>query len=68
MNVELIDYTGCGHVDPADYAAKFLIYTKSTRLEQSAMTRASIDTWPQARGRERTSMEPRRQHNRKLVC
>jgi flavin-dependent thymidylate synthase len=52
MNVELIDYTGCGHVDPADYAAKFLIYTKSTRLEQSAMTRASIDTWPRERVKE----------------
>lgn len=49
MSVRLIDYTGSGHADPADYAAKLLIYTKSTRLEQSEVTRASIDTWPAER-------------------
>jgi flavin-dependent thymidylate synthase len=49
MNVELIDYTGCGHADPADYAAKLLIYTKNTRLEQSGMTRLAINGWPPER-------------------
>src|SRR5215204_4358310 len=34
MNVELIDYTGMGHPDPF-WAAKKLIYIKSTRLERS---------------------------------
>jgi len=33
MKVSLIDYTGSGHEDPADYAATVLIFTKSTRLE-----------------------------------
>lgn len=45
MKVELIDYTGCGHPDPADYAARLLIYTKNTRLEQSGATRAEINAW-----------------------
>jgi flavin-dependent thymidylate synthase len=52
MKVELIDYTGCGHADPADYAAKLLIYTKNTRLEQNATTRLSINGWPPERIKE----------------
>lgn len=48
MKVELIDYTGCGHDDPADYAARLLIYTKNTRLEQTA-SRAHINSWPFSR-------------------
>jgi len=35
MKVKLINYTGMGMPDPADFAAKLLIYTKDTRLEQS---------------------------------
>jgi flavin-dependent thymidylate synthase len=35
MQVKLINYTGMGMPDPADFAAKLLIYTKDTRLEQS---------------------------------
>jgi flavin-dependent thymidylate synthase len=34
MQVALLDYTGIGISDPADYAAKLLIYCKSTRLTQ----------------------------------
>jgi flavin-dependent thymidylate synthase len=41
MKVLLIDYTGNGNPDP-DYAAKLLIYTKSTRLEQGEATRAKV--------------------------
>jgi flavin-dependent thymidylate synthase len=33
MKVKLIDYTGAGHADPL-YAARLLVYTKNTRLEQ----------------------------------
>ncbi len=36
-SVKLIDYTGNGHHDPL-FAAKKLIYTKRTRLEQNAKT------------------------------
>lgn len=32
MNIDLIDYTGANHSNPADYAAGILIFTKSTRL------------------------------------
>jgi flavin-dependent thymidylate synthase len=32
MKVELIDYTGAGHPDPARYAAERLVFTKQTRL------------------------------------
>lgn len=47
MTVQLIDYTGAGSGDPAGYAAHILIYTKNTRLEQSANTLANIQRWPQ---------------------
>jgi len=33
MKVTLIDYTGCGSIDPW-YAARLLIYAKNTRVEQ----------------------------------
>lgn len=39
MNVQLIDYTGAGSGDPL-YAARLLAYTKNTRLEQGAGSRA----------------------------
>lgn len=42
MKVNLISYTGHGSPDPM-YAAKLLVYTKNTRLEQGADTRAKID-------------------------
>lgn len=42
MKVSLIDYTGAGSYDYPWYAAKILIYTKNTRLEQSADTRAKV--------------------------
>jgi flavin-dependent thymidylate synthase len=41
MRIRLIDYTGCGHADPL-YAAKLLIYTKNTRLEQGEETHAKV--------------------------
>jgi thymidylate synthase (FAD) len=43
MKVRLIDYTGIGQNDPADFAAKRLIYAKSTRLEQGEDTEAIIN-------------------------
>lgn len=42
MKVTLIDFTGAGHADPADYAARLLIYTKNTRLTQGEETREKI--------------------------
>lgn len=41
MKITLIDYTGAGNPDPW-YAAKLLIYTKNTRLEQGEATRNRI--------------------------
>lgn len=38
MNIQLIDYTGHGHPDPARRAAELLVYTKNTRLEQGEAT------------------------------
>lgn len=46
MKVSLINYTGFGMYDPADFAAKLLIYTKSTRLKQSPETYAEIFNMP----------------------
>lgn len=46
MQIELIDYTGAGHPDP-DYAAKLLVYTKNTRLEQGEETRNKIASMSQ---------------------
>lgn len=42
MQVRLIDYTGIEATDPL-YAARLLVYTKSTRLEQGADTRFKIN-------------------------
>lgn len=42
MKCELLDYTGATSDDPW-YAAKLLIYTKSTRLTQNEETRSTID-------------------------
>lgn len=36
--VSLLNYTGYGMSEPADFAARLLCYTKATRLEQSAET------------------------------
>lgn len=41
MKVTLIDFTGAGNPDPW-YAARKLVYTKDTRLEQGADTRAKV--------------------------
>jgi len=41
MKVTLIDYTGNGNID-AHYAARLLVYTKNTRLEQGEETRNKI--------------------------
>lgn len=41
MQVDLIDFTGAGNPDPW-YAARKLVYAKSTRLEQGAETRAKV--------------------------
>jgi flavin-dependent thymidylate synthase len=46
MKVSLIDYTGSGHSDPADYAASLLVFTKSTRLEMSPGLFSDILAWP----------------------
>lgn len=46
MKVSLIDYTGCGTEDPADYAATVLIFTKQTRLEMSPSLMQQIKEWP----------------------
>jgi len=41
MKVTLIDYTGAGSLDE-HYAARLLVYTKNTRLEQGEETRAKV--------------------------
>lgn len=46
MKVTLIDYTGNGHPDPL-YAARLLVYTKNTRLEQGIETRTKVSMMPQ---------------------
>lgn len=51
MKVELISYTGIGHPDPM-YAARLLAYTKATRLEQGAASRAAFDAMPLDRLKE----------------
>lgn len=43
MKIELIDYTGKGSNDPW-YAARLLVYTKNTRLEQGEGTRRMFET------------------------
>ena len=46
MDVQLIDYTGCGSPDPARHAANVLVFTKNTRLEMRAGLMADIAAWP----------------------
>lgn len=47
MKVTLIDYTGAGSPDPL-YAARLLVYTKNTRLEQGEGTRAKVQAMTEA--------------------
>jgi flavin-dependent thymidylate synthase len=49
MKVSLIDYTGCGRGDDAEYAAAILIFTKSTRLEMKPDGFYEILKWPTER-------------------
>lgn len=46
MDVQLIDFTGCGSPDPARHAANVLVFTKNTRLEMRAGLMADIAAWP----------------------
>jgi flavin-dependent thymidylate synthase len=46
MNVTLIDYTGCGSPDPANYAAGILIFTKNTRLSMDEELLGTIQAYP----------------------
>jgi flavin-dependent thymidylate synthase len=46
MQISLVDFTGSGHPDPADYAATVLLFTKNTRLTMSPGLRAEIAAWP----------------------
>lgn len=46
MDVQLIDYTGCGSPDPARHAANVLVFTKNTRLEMRAGMMDEIAAWP----------------------
>lgn len=43
MKVTLLDYTGKGHSNPSIYAAKLLIYAKSTRLTQGEDLKKQIE-------------------------
>jgi flavin-dependent thymidylate synthase len=45
MKVTLFDFTGNGNLDPARYAAKMLIFTKSTRLQMSPTLLFEIGDW-----------------------
>lgn len=45
MKVTLINFTGNGQEDPARWAARHLIFVKSTRLELTPNLRKEIDTW-----------------------
>lgn len=47
MKVELIDYTGKGNPNPL-YAARLLVYTKNTRLEQGSEGLAKFMDMPEA--------------------
>lgn len=46
MQIDLIDYTGAGYADPL-YAARLLVYAKSTRLVQGTETRMKITMMPE---------------------
>lgn len=45
MKVQLIDYTGYGHPDPARHAANVLVFTKQTRLTMVPGLMAEIESW-----------------------
>jgi flavin-dependent thymidylate synthase len=45
MKVQLIDYTGAGHPNPARYAAERLVFTKNTRLEMKPGLLEEIGRW-----------------------
>jgi len=45
MKVTLLDFTGKGADDPADYAASLMIFTKSTRLQMSPGLLEEIMAW-----------------------
>jgi flavin-dependent thymidylate synthase len=47
MRVSLIDYTGHGRPDAADYAAAVLLFTKNTRLQMSPGLFETIKAWPE---------------------
>lgn len=47
MKVSLIDCTGFGTENPADYAASLLIFTKSTRLNMEPGLLEDIKKWPE---------------------
>lgn len=47
MKVQLIDYTGAGHADPARMAANILVFTKNTRLEMQPSLFDDICNWPE---------------------
>lgn len=44
MKVNLISYTGIGRPDYKEYAARLLVYTKSTRLQQGEKSREKISS------------------------
>lgn len=52
MNVELIDYTGSGHPNPAHRAASILIFAKNTRVNMSPRGFEEIDDWPEEKRQE----------------
>lgn len=52
MKVQLIDYTGFGHPDPARHAANVLVFTKNTRLTMSPDLMHVIAGWSDERIRE----------------
>lgn len=52
MRITLIDFTGSGHPDPADYAASVLIFTKNTRLTMSPGLFEEIRGWSAERKAE----------------
>lgn len=52
MKVELLDYTGKGREDAANYAASLLIFTKNTRLNMTANLFEEIQDWPWSKKEE----------------
>jgi len=49
MKVQLIDYTGAGHPDPARHAANVLVFTKQTRLNMTPRLMVEIALWDEPR-------------------